>query len=65
MPYDEALAHFEIGRHAGGDERRDHLDRAADIFKRLGAEYDLQRARAALDRRMNSAVNSREPAEAG
>jgi hypothetical protein len=48
MPYDEALAHFEIGRHASGDERRDHLDRAADIFKRLGAEYDLQRAQAEI-----------------
>jgi tetratricopeptide (TPR) repeat protein len=48
MPYDEALAHFEIGRHASGDERRDHLDRAADIFERLGAEYDLQRAQAEI-----------------
>ncbi len=49
MPYDEALAYYELGRHASGDERQTHLTRAIEIFERLGAAYDLERTRAALD----------------
>jgi class 3 adenylate cyclase/tetratricopeptide (TPR) repeat protein len=45
MAYDEALAHYEIGRHtdAGDPARQEHLSRAGEIFERLGAAYDLGR----------------------
>jgi len=46
MPYDEARAHLELGRHAAGPERRAHLDRAAAIFQRLGANDELAAAHA-------------------
>lgn len=38
MPHDEALAHYEIGRHLGdGDASgRQHLARASELFARLG-----------------------------
>lgn len=36
MPYDEALACHEIGRHATGAERETNLARAGEIFERLG-----------------------------
>jgi class 3 adenylate cyclase/tetratricopeptide (TPR) repeat protein len=36
MPLDEALAFFEIGRHAASDEQAGNLTRANDIFDRLG-----------------------------
>jgi class 3 adenylate cyclase/tetratricopeptide (TPR) repeat protein len=45
MPYEAGLAHREIGRHAGGDERRTHLRRALEIFEQLGATHDAERAR--------------------
>jgi tetratricopeptide (TPR) repeat protein len=50
MPHDQALAHFEIGRHAGpGDPNgRGHLARAREGFSRLGADHDLERVEAAL-----------------
>jgi hypothetical protein len=44
MPYDEGLAHYEIGRHATGAERQTHLARACEIFAQLDAAYDLARA---------------------
>jgi tetratricopeptide (TPR) repeat protein len=72
VPYEEALAHYEIGRHledkeAGnrglGEEskqespnplipadswgRREHLERAAEIFERLEIPYELNLVRAA------------------
>ena len=39
MPFEQALAHLEIGRSLGRDDpaRRDHLERARAIFERLGA----------------------------
>ncbi len=43
MLYDEGMAHFELGRHAEGDERKLHLRKAATIFEKIGAEYDLKR----------------------
>lgn len=51
MPYDQALAHYEIGRHlaAGDPNRQPHLSRAVAIFAGLEAGYDLARARTALD----------------
>ncbi len=50
MAYDEALAHYEIGRHAaaGDPARAEHLARAGEIFERLGAAYDLARVAEAL-----------------
>ncbi|MEA3208312.1 MAG: hypothetical protein QOE70_1369 [Chthoniobacter sp.] len=49
MPYEQGLAHYEIGRHlpTGDSERRPHLEKAAEIFARLSASFDLGRARAA------------------
>ncbi|MFQ5651045.1 MAG: adenylate/guanylate cyclase domain-containing protein [bacterium] len=46
MPYEQGLAHFEIGRHLdAGDVARDgHLDRACEIFQRLEVGHDLARA---------------------
>jgi hypothetical protein len=43
MPYDQGLAHFEIGRHlADGDGARlSHLDRARDLFDALGVRRHL------------------------
>jgi len=49
MPYEEGLAHYELGRHAIGDERHRHLTRAIEIFERLGVMYDLEKARTAND----------------
>jgi class 3 adenylate cyclase/tetratricopeptide (TPR) repeat protein len=51
MPYDEAVACYAIGRHAPGEEdaRREHLQRARDLFDRIGAPYDRALAEAALD----------------
>jgi len=42
MPYDEARARLELGRHAGSD-RAEHLDRAGALFDELGAPEDRQR----------------------
>jgi predicted ATPase/class 3 adenylate cyclase len=48
MPYDQARVHYQIGRHLGEGEttkegwgRREHLNRAAELFARFGAKYDL------------------------
>ncbi len=50
MPYDEALGHYHFGRQlpAGDAAGREHLTQAVAIFERLGAVWDLARARAAL-----------------
>ena len=50
MPYDQGLAHFEIGRHLEPEDgsRREHLERAARIFDQVGAEYDLAHAQLEL-----------------
>lgn len=49
MPYDEGLAHYELGRHLPDADpgREEHLARACEIFERLGAAYELARAREA------------------
>jgi hypothetical protein len=49
MPYQEGLAHYELGRQATGEARRRHLTRAREIFEHLDAGYDLQQARAAKE----------------
>jgi hypothetical protein len=48
MPFDEALAHYEIGRHAKGDERQAHLDRALEGFEALGASFYVAKVRSIL-----------------
>jgi predicted ATPase/DNA-binding SARP family transcriptional activator len=50
MPYEEGLAHYEIGRHLPLDDphRSERLMQACDIFDKLGAIYDLERAQGAL-----------------
>ncbi len=51
MPYEQGLAHYEIGRHLAVDDpiRREQLTQACEIFARLEATYDLERAQAALN----------------
>ncbi|MGB0385679.1 MAG: adenylate/guanylate cyclase domain-containing protein [Ardenticatenaceae bacterium] len=50
MPYEKALAHYEIGRllPVNDAKRQEHLTQAIDIFARLDAAYDLARAQEAL-----------------
>jgi tetratricopeptide (TPR) repeat protein len=51
MPYEEGLAHFEIGRHlpANDPRWRRHLLRADEIFSQLGAAHHQARVRVTLD----------------
>jgi hypothetical protein len=49
MPYEQARAHYELGRHATRDvQRQTHLQSACDGFARLGAMTDQARAAHAL-----------------
>jgi hypothetical protein len=48
MPYELGLAHYEMGRHSSGENHKKHLSQACEIFTRLGAKYDLERARDAM-----------------
>lgn len=48
MPYEQGLAHFEIGRHSHGEERKTHLNCAIEIFDHLNTPFDLERARTIL-----------------
>lgn len=50
MPYAEGLIHYELGRHLplADPARLDHLTQAGDIFTRLGASYEVERAQEAL-----------------
>ena len=47
MAYDQALAHYELGRHPVADDETclAHLTRACELFEELGAEYHLQLAK--------------------
>jgi tetratricopeptide (TPR) repeat protein/tRNA A-37 threonylcarbamoyl transferase component Bud32 len=51
MPYEEALGHYEIGRHltASDHVRDEHLDRACTLFSQLSAAYDWAHAKLALE----------------
>jgi hypothetical protein len=51
MPYEEALAHYEIGRHLTPVDqvRGEHLDRACALFSQLSASYDWAHAKLALE----------------
>lgn len=44
LPYDQGLAHYQLGRHlpANHPARLDHLTQAQEIFTRLEASYDLE-----------------------
>jgi tetratricopeptide (TPR) repeat protein len=60
MRLEQALAHYEIGRHlpVGDGRRRAHLRDACAIFSTLGARYDLgcaQRELVSHDERLRSA----------
>jgi tetratricopeptide (TPR) repeat protein len=50
MPYEQGLVHSEIGRRLPLDDpaRPEHLTRACEIFTRLEATHDLERAQEAL-----------------
>jgi class 3 adenylate cyclase len=50
MQYEQARAHFEIGRRLdfASRERWEHLREARAIFARLGADYDARRAQEVL-----------------
>jgi tetratricopeptide (TPR) repeat protein len=52
MTYDEAQAHFELGRHqpSGDSLRREHLHRARDLFTQLQATYELGRTESLLEK---------------
>jgi hypothetical protein len=52
MPFEQARARFELGRHLGLQEpaRREHLLRAKALFAELGAVDDVARVQAELDR---------------
>jgi hypothetical protein len=52
MPYKQAQAHFEQGRHApaGDPQRRAYLERAGAIYTRLGAAHDARRSEEELSR---------------
>src|SRR5262249_56269209 len=57
-PYELGRAHLELGRPLpiGAQARREHLDRAATVFERLGCASDLAHVRAELDRRPHTAT---------
>jgi hypothetical protein len=52
MPFEQARARYELGRHLGLQEsaRREHLLRAKALFAELGAVDDLARVQTELDR---------------
>jgi tetratricopeptide (TPR) repeat protein len=49
-PYEQGRAHLEIGRHLAPEDerRRHHLNRAAEVFEKLGCARDLARTRREL-----------------
>jgi class 3 adenylate cyclase/tetratricopeptide (TPR) repeat protein len=47
MPYDQALAHYAIGRHAISTNHQHHLNIASQIFTELGTAFDLARVKEA------------------
>ena len=50
MAYEEGVPHYQIGRHLAAHDpaRREHLQRAAEIFRKLDAVRDRARAETAL-----------------
>jgi hypothetical protein len=47
LPFEQAQACFEMGRHCAGQERHEYLSRASALFSRLGSAYHMARAEAA------------------
>lgn len=59
MPYDEALALYELGKHAEAHQNRmNNLKRAQDLFEQCGAMYDFERCRQQLQRAERSKSGS-------
>jgi hypothetical protein len=52
MPFEQARARYELGRHLGLQEtaRREHLLRAKALFSEMGAVDDVAKVQAELDR---------------
>jgi len=52
MPYEQGLAHYEIGRHLDPNDpdRAVHLDAARDLFTRVHATHALGARDLATDR---------------
>lgn len=53
IPHEAGLAHSVLGQHGAGKYRLAHLQKAAEIFERLGAVYDLEQARRAIKKALN------------
>jgi tetratricopeptide (TPR) repeat protein len=48
MPFEQGRAHYQIGRHGAGDQRKLHLQRAIELFAQVDAYYDLALAQTDL-----------------
>ncbi len=55
MPYEQGLAHYEIGRHLSPENPNRHLElkEALMIFEQLGTSYDAKNVRESLSLSMN------------
>jgi hypothetical protein len=53
MPYEQGLAHYEIGRHlpSSHPQQQEHLQQALTLFARVGALSALARTQEILDGR--------------
>lgn len=49
MPYEQGLACYHLGLAANDQARQAYLNRACELFTRLGASFDLERVQAALE----------------
>ena len=52
MPYDEALACLELGRHAVGEAQKEYLEYASRIFTRCNSAFELKLTQALLAGRL-------------
>lgn len=52
MPYEQGLAHYELGRHLlqADPDRVAHLRQAQEIFTQLVAPYELARVQSLLEK---------------
>jgi tetratricopeptide (TPR) repeat protein len=51
IDHEAGLTHYVLGQHVTGKARQGHLQKAREIFERLGVVYDLEQARHALEAR--------------
>ncbi len=49
MPWEEANALREIGKHSTGEPRREHLQKAFDLFSSSHAKYDAGETKKLLE----------------